>query len=66
MFKLEKVFQNDDSRLLLLSTFKIYFIYISIYIFSILKDNSIFDLNKTLFINSKFFYYSIILVLYIL
>ena len=63
MFKLEKVFQNDDSGYILFVNFlKSIFIYISIYIFSILKDNSIFDLNKTeIFINSKFFYYSIIL-----
>ena len=63
MFKLEKVFQNDDSGYILFVNFlKSIFIFASIYIFSILKNNSIFDLNKTeIFINSKFFYYSIIL-----
>ena len=65
MFKLEKVFQNDDSGYILFVNFlKSIFIFISIYFFSILKDNSIFDLNKSeIFINSKFFYYSIILSL---
>ncbi len=63
MFKLEKVFQNDD---------KGYYVYknlitsiillLSIYIFSILEKNSIFNLlDLNLFIRSKFFLYSVLI-----
>ena len=63
MFKLEKVFQNDD---------KGYYIYknlitsiillLSIYIFSILEKNSVYNLlDLNLFIGSKYFLYSVLI-----
>ena len=57
MFRLEKVFQNDDvvfiNFLLLL---KPILVFLSIYIFSILEFNSIYDLtNSTIFKNSDFY-----------
>ena len=69
MFKLEKVFQNDDSGYYLFINFiKSLTILISIYIFSILEKNSIYDLfNYKIFINSKYFLYSFsISILYFL
>ncbi len=62
MFRLEKVFQNDDSGYILFVNFiKSITILIFIYIFSILRYDSIFDLNNyEIFLNSKFSYYSII------
>ena len=57
MFRLEKIFQNDD--LLFINTFifiKSIVIFLSIYIFSILELNSIYDLlNFTIFENSKYY-----------
>ena len=63
MFRLEKVFQNDDSGYIFFVNFiKSLSIVILIYIFSILKNNSIFELkNYELFFNSNFFNFSIIL-----
>ena len=69
MFKLEKVFQNDD---------KGYYIYknlitsiillLSIYIFSILEKNSVYNLlDLNLFISSKYFLYSaLISIIYLI
>ena len=55
MFKLEKVFQNDDTGYYLFINFtKSLVLLISIYIFSILEKNSIYDLlNFEVFKNSK-------------
>ncbi len=69
MFKLEKVFQNDDSGYYLFINFtKSLTILVSIYIFSILEKNSIYDLlNYKIFINSKYFLYSFLIsILYFL
>ena len=61
MFKLEKVFQNDDNGYYLFINFvKSLIILLSIYIFSIIEKNTIYDLlNYKIFINSKYFLYSI-------
>ncbi len=61
MFRLEKVFQNDDSAYILyVNIIKTLIIFFSFYMFSILEKNTIYDLfNFTIFKNSKFFYVSI-------
>jgi exopolysaccharide biosynthesis polyprenyl glycosylphosphotransferase len=61
MFKLEKVFQNDDTGYYLFINFiKSLILFISIYFFSILEKNSIYELfNFDIFKNSDFFLYSI-------
>ena len=61
MFKLEKVFQNDDTGYYLFIGFiKSSFLLIFICIFSILEKNSIYDLfNFEIFKNSDYFLYSI-------
>ena len=61
MFRLEKVFQNDDTGYyLFINIIKSFIILISIYIFSILEKNSIYDLlNFEIFKNSKYLLYSI-------
>ena len=66
MFKLEKVFQNDDSAyVLFVNIVKTLIIILSYYIFSILEKNTIYDLfNIDIFIQSKFFYFSLILCLF--
>ena len=60
MFKLEKVFQNDDSAFILcvniIKSLLIFFLY---YIFSILEKNSIYELfNFEIYKQSNFFIYS--------
>jgi putative colanic acid biosynthesis UDP-glucose lipid carrier transferase len=61
MFKLEKVFQNDDSGYHLFINFiKSLILFISIYFFSILEKNSIYELLIfEIFTNSDYFLYSI-------
>jgi putative colanic acid biosynthesis UDP-glucose lipid carrier transferase len=61
MFKLEKVFQNDDSGYYLFINFiKSLILLISIYFFSILEKNSIYELlSFKIFKNSDYFLYSI-------
>ena len=66
MFRLEKIFQNDD---LFFISFLIYLksalLFLSIYIFSILELNSIYDLfNFTIFEDSKFNYFAYCLTLF--
>jgi len=63
MFRLEKVFQNDDSGFILFSNFlKSILLLIVTYIFAILSDNSIYELTDyKIFKNSNFFFYSIFL-----
>ena len=63
MFRLEKVFQNDDSGYILFSNFiKSLIILVTIYIFVILSDYSIYELTDyQIFKNSNYFLYSIIL-----
>ena len=63
MFRLEKVFQNDDSGYILFSNFiKSLTLLSSSYIFVILINNSIYELKDyTIYLNSNYFNYSIIL-----
>ena len=63
MFKLEKVFQNDDTGYYLFISFiKSSILFISIYFFSILEKNTIYDLlNFEIFKDSKYFIYSILI-----
>jgi len=63
MFRLEKVFQNDDSGYILFSNFiKSLILLITIYIFVILSDYSIYELvDYKIYISSNFFIYSILL-----
>ena len=66
MFRLEKVLQNDDSVYIYFTQIiKTIGIIISYYIFSILEENSIYELTKTeIFFNSKYFDFSIILSIF--
>ena len=63
MFKLEKVFQNDDSGYILFTNFiKSVLLLIFSYLHVILSNNSIYELNDyQIFKNSNFFLYSIII-----
>ena len=63
MFRLEKVFQNDDSGYILLSNFiKSLILFITIYTFVILSDYSIYELvDYKIYRSSNFFIYSILL-----
>ena len=65
MFRLEKVFQNDDSGYILFSNFiKSVLLLVFSYIYVILSNNSIYELNDyQIFRDSNYFYYSIILSL---
>ena len=62
MFRLEKVFQNDDAGYILFSNFiKSLMLFIFTYIFIILSDNSIYELkNYKIFKNSNYYFYSLI------
>ena len=68
MFRLEKVFQNDDSGFILfISALKVVLISFSIYIFLILNKNTVYDLlDYNIFIGSKFFLFSIFFILYLI
>ena len=61
MFRLEKIFQADDSVYINIAIFwKSIAVFLSIYIFSILEFNSIFDLlNYDIYKTSKYFYLSL-------
>ena len=60
MFRLEKIFQQNDLLFINLLIFlKSVTVYLSIYIFSILEFNSIYDLLKFhIYIESNYFYFS--------
>ena len=66
MFRLEKIFQNDDLFFInFLIIIKSIVIFSSIYIFSILEFNSIYNLlNFTIFKNSKLYDFSIYLTFF--
>jgi len=68
MFKLEKVFQNDDSAFILFTNIvKSILIYISVYIFSILEKNSIYEIpDYEIYLQSNFFHLSIFLSIFYL
>jgi len=61
MFRLEKIFQVGDSVYINITIFlKVFVVFLSIYIFSILEFNSIFDLlNYDIYKTSKYFYLSL-------
>ena len=61
MFRLEKVFQNDDKGFIIYSNLiKVITIFFSIYSFSILENRSIYQLlDLNIFIYSKYFEYAI-------
>ena len=61
MFRLEKIFQVDDSVYINTVIFlKSFVVFLSIYIFSILEFNSIYDLlNYDIYKTSKYFYLSL-------
>ena len=61
MFRLEKIFQVDDSVYINIVIFlKGFAVFLSIYIFSILEFNSIYDLlNYDIYKTSKYFYLSL-------
>ena len=63
MFRLEKVFQNDDSGYYLFINFiKSLILLIAIYFFSIFEKNSIYEIfSFEIFKNSDYFLYSIII-----
>ena len=65
MFKLEKVFQNNDLAYIYLIKFiKSFLILLSYYIFSILEKNSVYELlDFQIFTNSRYFYFSLLLSL---
>ena len=60
MFRLEKVFQNDDSGyILFVNSIKSLTLFFSTYLFVILSKYSIYDLlNFELFKNSNYFFFS--------
>jgi len=64
MFRLEKVFQNDDNFFIKFTNIlKFFFLFILIYVFSILENNSIYELfDFYLFKNSIFFKFSFIFI----
>ena len=66
MFRLEKVFQNDDYLFInFYILLKSLVFFLSIYVFSILEKHSIHDLlNYNIFKMSKFYYFSIYLSLF--
>jgi putative colanic acid biosysnthesis UDP-glucose lipid carrier transferase len=63
MFRLEKVFQNDDKGFVLLTNFiKVFTIFGSIYIYSILENRSIYQLfDFSIFVSSEYFLYAFFL-----
>ena len=63
MFKLEKVLQNDDSAFIYFAfIIKSIVVFFSYYIFSILEENSIYELNDSkIFVNSKYCIFSLLL-----
>ena len=63
MFRLEKVFQNDDAVFIIFSNFiKSIILLITAYTFVILSNHSIYELNDfKIFSISNFFFYSILL-----
>ena len=65
MFRLEKVFQNDDSGLIYFATLiKTIFLFFLIYIAAILQKNTVYDLfSLTVFKKTNYFFYSFFITL---
>ena len=63
MFRLEKVFQNDDKGFLLfINIIKAFTIFFSIYIYSILENRTIYQLfDFSIFVRSEYFLYALFL-----
>ena len=61
MFRLEKVFQNDDKLFIYFGLFfKSLIIYFVIYLFIILENNSIYEVNKlNIYTSSNYYFFSI-------
>jgi len=68
MFRLEKIFQQDDNFFInSIIFFRSFIVFLSIYIFSILEFNSIFDLlNYNIYKTSKYFTLSLYLPIFYL
>jgi exopolysaccharide biosynthesis polyprenyl glycosylphosphotransferase len=66
MFKLEKVFQNDDKGFVLFANIiKAFNIFCSIYIYSILENRTIYQLfDFSIFIRSEYFLYAIFIPIF--
>ena len=60
MFRLEKIFQQNDLLFInITKLFKSFIVYLSVYIFSIIEFNSIYDLLKfDIYLKSNYFYFS--------
>ena len=65
MFRLEKVFQNDDSGLIYFATLiKTIFLFFLIYITAILQKNTVYDLfSFTVFKKTNYYFYSFFITL---
>ena len=65
MFRLEKVFQNDDKFFISTTDFfKVIFIYLSIYIFSILEQKSLYEIkNYNLYLKSNYYFFSLLVLI---
>ena len=63
MFRLEKVFQNDDSVFIIFANlFKTFFLFIGFYLSIILENNTIYDLdNYSIYLKSEYLIYSILI-----
>lgn len=63
MFRLEKVFQNDDSVFIIFANlFKTFFLFIGFYLSIILENNTIYDLdNFNIYLKSEYLIYSILI-----
>ena len=63
MFRLEKVFQNDDKGFILfINIIKAFTIFFSIYIYSILENRTIYQLfDFSIFVRSEYFLYALFL-----
>ncbi|WP_089697874.1 exopolysaccharide biosynthesis polyprenyl glycosylphosphotransferase [Candidatus Pelagibacter communis] len=66
MFRLEKVFQNDDSGFIYFITFiKTFVLFLSIYLFSILQNYSIYEIFEfEIFKKSNFYLYSFLIIFF--
>ena len=65
MFRLEKVFQNDDKFFInFTNLIKVFFIYLSIYFFSIVENNSIYEIKDYyIYLNSNYYLFSYLVLI---
>ena len=66
MFRLEKVFQNDDSGFIFFTGFfKLIILFLTLYTSVILKNDTIYDLfNPEIFNNSEYFLYILLIIFF--